>query len=142
MGYTTMRIKVFICPKCQTGVYSRALKDFRTCTCSAMGVTGGPESPRLSAGSSLAPKIKVVEQNVKASAGSLEGDWLSMADEYGFIPKGDSRLKSPRTLKVDELTKFMGAKEDVKPENREDEDEDSEEGESGEDSGESGGDDS
>jgi hypothetical protein len=95
-----------------------------------MGVSGGPENPRLSAGSSLAPKIKVVEQNVKASADTLESDWNSMTDEFGFVPKGDTRLKSPRALKVDELAKFMGAKEDVKPERRGDMDED--EGEEGE----------
>jgi hypothetical protein len=108
-----------------------------------MGVVGGPEAPRLSAGSSLAPKIKVVEQNFKASAGTLESDYLSMSDEFGFIPKGDTRLKSPRILKTDELAKFMGAKEDVKPERPADgEDEDADEREGGEDSDESSADDS
>ena len=103
----------------------------------AMGVNGGPENPRLSAGSSLAPKIKFVEQNMKASSETLEEDWLSMSDEFGFVPKGDARLKSPKVLKVDELAKYMGAKEDVKPERAAGELDEDEEGEGSEDGEES-----
>ncbi|MBI3542861.1 MAG: hypothetical protein HY075_06265 [Deltaproteobacteria bacterium] len=121
-----MRVKVFICPKCQAGVFSRALKDFRTCSCSAMGITGGPEEPHISAGSSLAPKIKIVELNLKASADTLEGDWSSMTDEFGFVPKGDSRIKSSRAIKADELGKYLGTKEETKPERSGDEDEEGE----------------
>ena len=104
-----MRVRVFICPKCQTGVFARTAKDFRTCTCFAMGITGTPEAPRISAGSALAPKIKVAELNFKASAETFQEDWENMVDEYGIIPKTDARLKTCRPLKPEELSAYVQA---------------------------------
>lgn len=72
-----------------------------------MGVTGGLETPRLSAGSALAPKIKIVDVGLKSSAEALLLDWEEMVDEFGLIDKSDARLKNARPLKVDELSEFI-----------------------------------
>jgi hypothetical protein len=127
-----MRVKVFVCPKCESGIFTRTLKDFRPCTCNAMAVSGLPETPRLSAGARLAPKIKLTELNIKASPETLEEDWASMTDEFGFVPKGDARLKGAKAIKPDDLIRYAGSQEQTRPEGRDGEDaEDGDDDESG-----------
>lgn len=131
-----MRVKVFVCPKCGSGVFARATGDFRTCTCYALGVSGTPETPSLSVGSAMAPKVKAVDLDLKTSTAKLEEDWQTMTDDFGLIPKEDSRLKQAKPLKQNELALFTQPKQQPtvgEGAAGEDEDEDGEDlGDSGE----------
>lgn len=106
-----MRVKVFVCPKCGTGVFPRTTGDFRTCTCYALGVSGTPETPSLSVGSALAPKVKAIDLDLKTTAAKLTEDWQMMTDGFGLITKDDSRLKQAKPLKQNELALFTQPKQ-------------------------------
>lgn len=128
-----MRVRVFVCPKCESGIFPRTPRDFRPCSCNAMAVAGPTETPKLSAGTKLAPKIKVLDMNLKVSEKELEEDWEMMVDEFGHIEKGDSKLKAAKPIKPEDLTRYLGTQEETRPENSEEGDElDDDEDQSGE----------
>lgn len=102
-----MKLKVFICPRCGTGVFSRTQQDYRVCECYAIGVSGEPATPRLNVGSALASKVKMTEVDVRASVNALEDDWATMTDAFGVFPKGDAKLKNARPIKPNEIVQYI-----------------------------------
>lgn len=81
-----MKISALKCSKCEDVIYSRALRDFRSCSCGALSVDGGFDYLKVSCD----PKIPYsnIEIFVNADRNQLYKDWKNMTDEYGLILGG------------------------------------------------------
>lgn len=81
-----MKVKAYICPNCGDRVYSRALYDFRMCSCGSMAVDGGFDYIKISL--SLELKFKdIMEEEIDlgdVTEKDLFEDYNSAKDYYGL----------------------------------------------------------
>ena len=108
-----MKVKVFVCPKCGTGVYLRAEGDFRSCNCYAMAVGGTPTQPKISTAAALAPRIEIADLNLKTTEAELMEDWSNMGEEFGIIKAGDKSIAKRRKMTSSEMTDYLPAATDT-----------------------------
>lgn len=80
-----MKVNAYKCPCCKDIVYSRALHDFRRCTCCNMFVDGGFDYTRL--GFSYA-KPQPISYDVNITKQKLFKDYNENINKYGLI-KGE-----------------------------------------------------
>ena len=83
-----MRVNAIKCPTCGDVIYSRAVHDYRPCTCGASAIDGGFDYIRVT-GANIG-NLKVI--NVKATKMDLYRDWNLHLDKFGLIP-GENGIK-------------------------------------------------
>lgn len=85
---TTMKVSAITCEKCLDTVYSRARHDFRSCTCGAVSIDGGPAYTKICyPGDTTPPKIFDLDIG-EITAADLYNDWNKRIDKYGIIKGG------------------------------------------------------
>ena len=79
------KVNAIKCLKCGDTIYSRAVHDFRQCSCGECFIDGGFEYVRIG-GDEKNWKSKKI--NVNATKKELYDDWNTRTDKFGKI-KGD-----------------------------------------------------
>ena len=83
-----MKIQAIKCKNCGDTVYSRALHDFRKCSCGYIGIDGGFDYGKIVFHN--ANDFESIEIEVDATKQDLYNDWNYGINKYGLI-KGDGR---------------------------------------------------
>lgn len=78
-----MKLKAIHCLGCNDAVYSRAVHDFRECSCGYVNADGG--RAYFKHGTVPGAIFDIVEIEVSISLDELYDDWNSMIDDYGII---------------------------------------------------------
>lgn len=73
-----MKINAVICVKCCDIIWSRAVHDFRTCTCGEIFIDGGFDYIRTNAG-----KTKIID--VDCTVQEAYNDWNNKINKLGSI---------------------------------------------------------
>jgi hypothetical protein len=74
-----MKIRAIRCPNCRDIIYSRALHDFRECSCKSIYIFGGLEIPTYGRG------MPEVELDLDVTRQELYDDWNEGKDKLGLI---------------------------------------------------------
>ena len=82
-----MKVNAYQCLFCGDIVYSRALHDFRECSCKKMFVDGGFDYIRVGYNTTFGVKLKVVK--LRTTRKELFNDWNEGKDKYGLIREND-----------------------------------------------------
>lgn len=77
-----MKVSAFVCPKCGDTVFSRALYDWRSCSCGDIYVDGGFDYNRV--GYYNEPP-ECIELEITATKKELYDDWNYSYDIFGII---------------------------------------------------------
>lgn len=81
-----MKIQGIICNRCGDTIYSRAIHDYRHCTCKAIAIDGGLDYHRVSWCVGAEPPESCV-LDIEVSKEVLYHDWNMGMDRYGLIKK-------------------------------------------------------
>lgn len=84
-----MKINAFKCPNCGDLIFSRAIHDFRRCSCKTIAIDGGFEYHKLSFQDEL-PELIEIELNVTRK--ELYDDWNIRIDKYGVIKSNEKNI--------------------------------------------------
>ena len=79
-----MKVNTIICSKCRDEIYSRAIHDFRNCSCKTVFIDGGFDYTRIGY-SEKEPKSRT--RYIKATRKEMYDDWNTKADKFGVIKK-------------------------------------------------------
>ncbi len=77
-----MKISAIRCDKCHDTIYSRAVHDYRSCSCGDIAIDGGFDYTRTIF-KTEAPKL--IELDLDVSKQILYEDWNNKKDVYGLI---------------------------------------------------------
>ena len=87
-----MKIKALKCPVCEDLIFSRALHDYRSCSCGAIAIDGGltPYNKITWDGDKVDPtKLELIEIKIKESKKEIYNDWNKRIDKLGLIKKSE-----------------------------------------------------
>ena len=87
-----MKIKALKCPVCEDLIFSRALHDYRSCSCGAIAIDGGltPYNKITWDGDKVDPtKLEWIEIKIKESKKEIYNDWNKRIDKLGLIKKSE-----------------------------------------------------
>lgn len=79
-----MKVTAVTCSHCGNTIYSRAIHDFRTCTCGETFIDGGPEYVRTNASETETVRVNCTKEN-------LYKDYNLGINKYGIIIKRRKR---------------------------------------------------
>ena len=79
-----MKINAIKCNSCGDTIYSRALHDFRWCSCKGCAIDGGLDYIRV-----VGENYKMEDLNLILTRKQLYEDWNSTADKLGVIKNED-----------------------------------------------------
>jgi hypothetical protein len=81
-----MLVNAIKCPKCKDTVYSRAMHDFRDCSCGYCWIDGGTAYTRTGYGVEDPDEpIESLQIEVTSDLGELYQDWNKGLDKLGII---------------------------------------------------------
>ena len=76
------KVNAIICKKCKDTVFSRALHDFRTCSCGSVGIGGGFWKARIDGKVNEYIEIGLF---IEQTPMELYKDWAERKHKYGII---------------------------------------------------------
>jgi len=79
-----MRVNCVKCLKCGNIIFSRAIHDFRSCTCESVSVDGGFDYMKVCGDRG---NFEFVRKNMKVTKDELYKDWNYSRDKFGVIKK-------------------------------------------------------
>ena len=77
-----MIVNAYLCPRCDSLVFSRARHDYRRCPCGDIAVDGGTDYTRLTYKHS---RPKQISYEVNLSIDELYNDWNHRDENYGLV---------------------------------------------------------
>lgn len=77
-----MDISAYLCPRCDTLLYSRARHDYRPCPCGDIAVDGGLDYSRIRYKHKFPKNIKL---SLDVTESQLYDDWNRRHDKLGLI---------------------------------------------------------
>ena len=87
-----LKVHAIECPKCGDVVFSRAVHDYRACTCGEVAIDGGFDYQKIAF---RTEPPKDVEMWISVSAKDLYKDWNLGEDKYGLQkPEGQGIIVS------------------------------------------------
>ena len=92
-----MKINAIQCKACNDIVFSRAVHDFRSCSCGSCSIDGGLDYIRVFSERSVSPQGKelgselytLVSLDLPVTKEQLYNDWNNSVDEMGVIKGGE-----------------------------------------------------